>query len=410
MPMIFTVPEARGGFMSTVSIVKCADYEESSISAALNKTFENLGGVDKYIKQGMKVALKANLVMRKHPEDAATTHPALVKALVHIIQRAGATATILDSPGGPYNESLLKGVYSVCGMEKVSADTGAHLNFDLSEVKVDNPDGLYLRKVTVIKPLIDADLIINLPKLKTHGQMVYTGAVKNMFGAIAGTAKAEYHFRLARHDEFANGLIDIFLSVKPGLSIMDAVIGMEGNGPSAGNPRKIGLLLAGENAFELDMTALNAVGVNPTVVPVMKHAMDRGICPRDFKDIELTGEDINNVRISDFNLPQIKYLKNIQFFDNRLLRTMANVINPRPVFVHGKCVGCADCARSCPAKVITMKNKKPEVDLSRCIRCFCCQELCPAKAIVIKRPSIARFILAAGSSIALSSRKKKKDS
>ena len=261
----------------------------------------------------MKVALKPNLVMKKRPGEAATTHPALVHALASMIQEAGGIVTIAESPGGPYTETALRSVYSVCGMEKVARETRLRLNYDLSCIEVDNPSGKYLKKVTVIKPLLGADLVINLPKLKTHGQMVYTGAVKNMFGAVPGGLKAEYHMKMSKYDEFANALIDIFLAAKPALNIMDAVIGMDGRGPTAGNPKQIGLILAGEDAFALDLAALSIINVKPENVPVIRQGIDRGLCPGNLKDVKIIGESIEDVKVRDFVIPGLNSLKDVPF-------------------------------------------------------------------------------------------------
>ncbi|MGI6776976.1 MAG: DUF362 domain-containing protein [Acetivibrionales bacterium] len=396
--------------MNRVSIIRCDSYKEETVVSALKETFNSLGGIEKYVKPGMKVVIKANLLMKKNPSSATTTHPCIVKSLTELIMKAGASSVILaDSPGGPYTEKLLNGVYSACGMKKVSEETGLKLNYDLSEVEVENPSGKYLKKVTILKPIVDADLVINIPKLKTHGMMVFTGAVKNMFGAVPGLLKAEYHLKMAQYDEFANALIDIFLCVKPSLNIMDAVVAMEGHGPSAGNPRHMGLILASEDAFSLDLAALKIININPLDVPVMRNAKERGLWDDSRDDLQFVGETLESVRINDFDTPQLESLRDIQFLDNKYLKGFLEGLKPKPVFDYAKCTGCANCASSCPAQIIHMRDKKPCADLSKCIRCFCCQELCPAKAISIRRPvawSIAFKVGAFFAGIIMNLRKK----
>ncbi|NLO91292.1 MAG: DUF362 domain-containing protein [Elusimicrobia bacterium] len=373
--------------MSKVALAKCPDYSARNVRQALLRCLEPLGGLGYFVKPGMKVALKPNLVMKLRPEVAATTHPALVRELALMIRELGAQATIVESPGGPYTVPRLKAAYEASGIMAASEGTGLEFNYDLSEAKTDNPQAKYLKMVTVLKPLKDADLVISLSKLKTHGQMVYTGAVKNMFGAIAGPLKAEFHMRMADYDKFANAIIDIFLSVKPGLNIMDAVTGMHGRGgPTAGDPIQIGLLLASDNAFELDLTAINVVGGNPRFIPIMKEAIARGLCAGDVSGVEIAGERLDDVKIQGFRMPQADALKAITFFDHPLLKSFCEKAKPKPVFLHKKCVGCGDCAANCPAKIIKMVDRRPQADLSKCIRCFCCQELCPAKAVDISRP------------------------
>jgi len=378
--------------MGIVSIEKSPDYNIDTVTRAIEKSFERLGGVAKYIKPGMKVLIKPNLVMKKRPEDAATTHPSVVQAVSSIVRKAGGSVIIADSPGGLFTPKTLNGIYHVCGIEKAAQESGATLNFDFSEVEVDNPQGKYLKKVTILKCIADADIIINIPKLKTHGQMVYTGAVKNMFGAVHGVFKAEYHVRMPDYNEFANAIIDIFLSAKPALNIMDAVIGMDGAGPTAGNPKHIGLILAAENAFELDYTALRIIGANPLDVPVIREAMDRGLLSGE-ESMEIIGAELNEVLIKDFSIPQVDNLRAVQFFNRGILKLFVNSMKPRPDFIYELCVGCLECQKNCPANVIKVNNKKPSVELEKCIRCYCCQELCPAKAIKIKRPLLAEMVV-----------------
>lgn len=392
--MIISIEGMRD--LSRVSVVRCKDYQMEELSAALQKTFENLGGIAKFVRPGVHVVLKPNLLMEKSPEEAATTHPAFLQAIILMIQEAGGRVTIAESPGGPYTESLLKRVHSACGIDKVAEATGATLTYDLSIVEVDNPNGKYLKKLSVIKPLADADLIINMPKLKTHGSMGYTGAVKNMFGAVPGLQKAEFHMRMPKYEDFADALIDIYLSVKPTLNIMDAVVGMDGEGPSAGSPKPIGLIMAGENGFALDYAALHVVGIEPMDIPIIKQAALRGLCPKAIDEVDLVGEALEQVKIADFSAPQVKNLRTVSFFEKGPLKSAIDLMRPKPAFDKSKCIGCGDCAKSCPVHIIKMKDKRPEPDLTTCIRCFCCQELCPAKAVTIKRNKAGEFLMNKG--------------
>lgn len=374
--------------MAVVSIVKCADYEEEKVLSALKQTFDQLGGIQKYVKPGANVALKVNLLMAKRPEEVTTTHPSIVKSLIRLIQDAGGRPLIIDSPGGPYTQKDLQRIYETSGMELVAQETGAELNYDLSVVEIAHPDGKLLKRLTVLKPLVDADVVINMPKLKTHGMMVFTGAVKNLFGAIPGLTKAEFHMRMPKYEDFADALIDIFLSVKPTLNIMDAVVGMEGDGPSAGKPKTVGIILAAEDGFALDRIALKLINADPMEIPIIRQAVARGICPPDGQDIEIVGERVEEIPPVKFDIPQLNG-KGVGIIDNP---KMADRFKPRPVFNHAVCIGCADCAKNCPARVIKMVSKRPEVDLSQCIRCFCCQELCPVKAVEIRRSKFWGFV------------------
>lgn len=374
--------------MNKVSLVSCKTYARDEVVQAVKESLDNLGGIKKYIRPGMNVALKPNLLTRKAPESAAATHPEVVFAVAKLVKDAGANVKIVESPGGPYSVSMLKAVYSGCGMTRIAQEAGIDLNYDTTIVDVENPEGLYLKKVTVLKPLADADFIIDIPKLKTHGQMLYTGAVKNMFGAIPGTQKAEYHLRMHDYKDFANTLIDIFLSVKPGLVVMDAITAMEGMGPANGTPRDLGFVIASDDGFDCDLTAATLVDIKPEHIPILNMGTQRGLCKKDTGQIEIIGEDLKANIVSDFKTPPYDTLSRLDFTQRSIFGKAFKVFTPRPKFNLDKCIGCGICARSCPPKVIKMENKLPDVNLNKCIRCFCCQELCPEGAIVIKRSSL----------------------
>ena len=380
--------------MENVSLVGCDDYELKQVRRAIDKSFENIGGIDKYIKPGEKVLLKINLLMKKKPEEVTTTHPAFVRALAEKLIEHGAKVIIGDSPGGPFNERMLKGVYKVCGIEAVAEQTGAILNYDTSSIEVKAENSKLLGQLTVIGIMNEVDKVISVAKLKTHGMALFTGAVKNMFGIVPGLLKAEYHFKMPDIIDFSDALVDICEFSKPILSFMDGIIGMEGDGPSAGTPRKVGVVLASASPYHLDVVASSLIGLNPIDVPTVKRSVERGICLGNLKDIRIVGEEMESFIIREFKVPNIR---SVHFFRGKLPISLEKRLNslfqPKPVFDYTTCVGCQDCVESCPPKTIGMVNNKPVVNMDNCIRCFCCQELCPQKAVKIHRPWLLNKIM-----------------
>lgn len=374
-----------------VSLVECREYDYNLVKKSIIESFNNLGGIEKYINKGDKVLLKLNLLMKKKPEEAATTHPIFTKALAEVLIEYGAKVIIGDSPGGPFNERMLKGIYKVCGIDKIADETGAILNYNTNGIEVPNPEGKYLKNLTVAEMIKEADKVISVSKLKTHGLAVFTGAVKNMFGIVPGLIKAEYHLTMPEIEEFSDALVDICLCGKPTLSFMDGIVGMEGHGPSAGEPREIGAVLASASPYHLDVVATSIINLNPIEVPTIKRCIEREICTGTFEDIELVGEKIEKFIIEDFVIPETRTIKLVSDWMPQFVRSFIdNMTRPRPIFSHEECIGCRDCEEACPPKVINMKNNKPIVSLEGCIRCFCCQELCPKKAVKIHRPWMLR--------------------
>lgn len=376
-----------------VSLVECRNYDYKNVKKSIENSINNIGGIEKYINKGETVLLKLNLLMKKKPEEATTTHPTFVKALAEILIEYGAKVIIGDSPGGPFNERALKGIYKYCGIEEIANEVGAELNFNTNSVEVKNEKGKILKNMEVAEMVTSVDKVISVSKLKTHGMMLFTGAVKNMFGIIPGLRKAEYHFKMPKIEDFSQALLDICLYANPVLSFMDGIVGMEGAGPSAGEPRDIGVVLASSSPYHLDVVATTIVGIEPLKVPTILRSAERNIVKGSLEDIEIVGDKIDKFKVNDFKAPPIKSVHFIKDSNPTFLRSIANkLLQPKPIFNHEDCIGCRDCANNCPAKVIEMVNKKPVVNLEGCIRCFCCQELCPEKAIDIHRPILMRLL------------------
>lgn len=377
--------------MAIISVHRCKNYDEDNVYEAVEKLIDNIGGWTNYIKPGKKVVVKPNLLMFKKPEEAATTHPSVVKAVITQVQKAGGIVTIAESPGGPYNVSMLRRVYKSTGIEKVADETGAILNYDLRVKTINCGKSKYLKQIEVIKPVAEADIIINLPKLKTHTMMTYTGAVKNMFGVIAGTAKTDLHMRMPDYNKFADCILDIFLSVRPTINLMDAVYGMEGFGPTNGNPRYLGFLMASADGIALDAAATKVIQLPHEKVLVLDNAKKRGLLN---ENIQIIGEQIENIMVKDFYVPVLTDAERYDRANRGILKVLRKWLRPRPVINNDLCVGCGNCERNCPPKVITIENgKEPVIDYKNCIRCFCCHELCPHNAIVVYRSRLSRAMV-----------------
>ena len=377
-----------------VSIVPCEDYDESGVTAALRAALEPIGGLD-FVRPGMTVGVKVNLVTAMRPETAATVHPAVVCALVRLLREKGAEVVLGDSPGGIFSAPYLKVVYDVCGMRKAEA-RGARLNSDFSVTEVSFPEAALARSFPYTAWLGKVDAIIDLCKLKTHGMMGLTCAVKNFFGSIPGAQKPEFHYRYPRAEDFADMLVDLYEYSRPRLCICDAVIGMEGNGPTQGTPRKIGCLLAARSGHELDAVAAGLIGLGIRDVPTLRAAAGRGLLPEDPARIRVCG-DPARFAVADFKTVPAQSSVFFKVLGDGIPGKIADfvaarVLTPFPKLTPSACVGCGKCAQVCPAKAIALRKGKPHIDRRICIHCFCCQEFCPKGAMRPGRHLIMRLL------------------
>jgi len=379
---------------ANVVLKYCPDYT-MDVEQHLRDGLAELGGMSAFVKPGQKVLLKVNLLMKKRPEEAVTTHPSVVEAVVHLVQEAGGIPIIGDSPGGPYTVSSLQAIYTRSGLREVAERTGAILNEDVGQTTIQCSEGKIVKSLTVTNCVLNADVVIPLSKLKTHGMMTFTGAVKILFGVIPGLLKAEYHLKMFKITDFADLLVDIATWVKPTLSIMDGVVGMEGDGPSAGKPRNIGALILSTDPFALDVVATDLIGLKPEKVPTIMAARLRGLTSR-LDELQLSGDSRSLWKIEGFVIPKAvsaNFLDMVPLPGN-VKTFLLNRVRPRPIFEHAMCVGCSDCVNNCPPKALTMnENQRPIVDLEACVRCFCCQELCPHQAVKLFKPWLGRKLL-----------------
>lgn len=376
--------------MPKVYIARCDDYKYENVKKAVSDGIDCLGGIEKLIGgTGKNVAVKPNLLKAHKPEDCVTTHPSVVQAVLESVVASSNNAKVVESPSGPYTKGNLNSIYNATGIKKAAENAGAELNENFEFQDVSTPNGQSVKNLRIIKSIMDADAVVSAAKLKTHAMMTYTGAVKNLFGVVPGISKAECHFRMPSQDDFAGLIVDIADYVGPKLSVIDAVWGMEGDGPSAGDPRKIGCIILSDSPYAADIVGSRIINVPIEENPILKNAVDRGLIVED--EIELLGEDYRDFVIEDFAKPPIFHTSILSGKVPRFLEPiMGKWFLLYPVFSKKICVSCGVCVKSCPNDALKLVDGLPKLDKQKCINCFCCHELCPYKAISIKRPLLLR--------------------
>ena len=382
---------------SPVALTPCADYDAGTVRTALTAVLAPLGGLD-WVRPGMVVGIKANLVSAMKPEECATTHPSLLCALTEMLREQGAEVIIGDSPGGVYTAAFVSHVYSAAGMAACEA-VGAQLNRDFGVREASFPEARVLKSFSYTAWLDSCDAIIDFCKLKSHGMMGMSAAAKNLFGVIPGTMKPEYHFRFPDMADFARMLVDIndYFADKIKLCLVDAVEGMEGNGPTKGTPRHIGLLVASVSPHTADAVCAKLIGLTEDAVPTLPAARERGriadqvpVMAVGFDREDVTAEDC---AVSDFEHVAVRRSHLFASHGKLVSKLLESLLTSRPKLKESECIGCAKCANICPAKAITMENKKAKIQRERCIRCFCCQEFCPTGAMKVYRTPVARMLV-----------------
>jgi uncharacterized protein (DUF362 family)/Pyruvate/2-oxoacid:ferredoxin oxidoreductase delta subunit len=380
-----------------VYVVKCPDYDQ--VAVKLRELLDMMGGVQAFVSSGEKIVLKVNLLQPVEPDKAVTTHPAFVSALAKLMKQQNASVTIADSPGAGYRytKGVLDKFYKTCGMYTAAEEAGVIVNDDVTYDTVSYPDGWLIKRFEVIRPVLESDAVFNLCKFKTHMFMHMTGAVKNSFGVIPGLTKPGYHAKLLRKEQFANMMLDLSGYVAPRLSIMDAVLGMEGEGPgAAGTPRHVGLLMSAVNPLALDVVAGEIMGLQREKNPLLIAAEKRGLLPHRIEDVDIIGATIDELRIPGFKLPETIYDSGdfgyLHWWQRILAPMFKNAFTLKPVVRKELCVSCGACRDSCPVNAITMNNNKvPHIDNKKCIRCYCCHEMCKAKAIGLSKSIVYRL-------------------
>lgn len=374
--------------MSKVSIVRCQDYGFPAVYAGVKRSVDLLGGIGAFIKKGERILIKPNLLAARPIEAAVTTHPDVVRAAIRLVKDADATAIVGDSPG---IGSALK-IAEKCGIADICRDEKAELIELKTLVLVENPGGHTFKRLEVADEALKVDGIINCPKLKTHAQMLLTLGVKNLFGCVPGKRKPQWHLAAGvQSSHFASMLLDLYFFLSPRLTIMDGIIGMEGNGPGSGDPRRLGLLLASTDCLAMDSVITELLGAKTEDLPILKAALERGHKEAELRGIDVVGEAIEDIRVKSFKFPPMistNFADRLPYFIDKRLR---KALTARPHVNHNDCTLCNICVDVCPAEVM-QKTSKIGIDYDRCIRCYCCQEMCPQGAIVSKDGWLKRLI------------------
>jgi uncharacterized protein (DUF362 family)/Pyruvate/2-oxoacid:ferredoxin oxidoreductase delta subunit len=377
--------------MADVALLEQADYGTEGLIAKLNEGAALLGGWERFVKPGMKVLLKVNLIGPKSSDSAAVTHCEFVRAVGRILKSRGCEVWIGDSAGGAIAgiAPTAKGM-AVAGYEAVAAEEGFLIkNFEREGTMRVSPADAPERVYHLAKPAFDADLVINLPKLKTHAAATYTGAFKNLFGCVPGLKKAEYHRAASNTRGFGAAIADINSCVRPALHIMDGVVAMQGRGPTAGRPYPAGKILMSADPLALDAVACAMLGLDIASVPIFDSGRERGMGEWRLGAVSILGDYASPPRLKGFDVPkEIKVGPRM----GKLLGGMVAALKRRPVVDLEICRDCGSCVASCPVKAIHPETKA--IDYLKCIECLCCHEMCMFKAVELKRANRLMALIA----------------
>ncbi len=376
---------------SRVALVRCGTYDPDAVYQAVRRGLDLIGGPDGLVRPGERIVLKPNVLYGASPDKAVTTHPSVFRAVGRLLQERGAQVTYGDSPSvGPAAGHMRR-----CGLAQAAEEAGIALaDFDSGRA-VSHRDGLLIKSFVVANGVLDADGLVNLPKLKAHPLTRLTGAVKNLFGCVPGLLKSQYHVTLTDPFDFAAMLVDLGTLVRPRFSVMDGIVAMEGNGPRSGVLRQLGVLLFSTDPVALDAVACRTINVDPGVMPTAEPGEKAGLGRYRADDIELAGEALEGLVCRDFDViraPQehLSRSRTKTFIKNRTCR--------RPDIDRARCTACGSCIRMCPVDPRAVdwgrggEKKPPVYNYGRCIRCFCCQESCPEGAISSRSTLLGRLV------------------
>lgn len=372
-----------------VSIVRAHDYDYTEIYAVMEKGIELIGGLAKIVPPGSKVFVKINHLSPPSPaEKGIVTHPVFVEVVLNLLKAVGADITVGDDIQSDSGDGFqLSGFRQMCQRAGVRLINLRGVGFVETVCS-----GHFLEKVYLSKIALDADVIINLPKLKTHSLCVFTGGVKNMYGTIPSSLRQKFHGDYIRNEDFSQVVTDIFSATRPQLTIMDGIIAMEGEGPAAGSLRRLGIILTSQDAVAVDAVATKIIGLNPMDIYTTRYADERGLGVGTLQNIEVVGEGIEGVTVPDFRPPTSVANTLARIVPRGLPKFILRQLSIKPNVIERLCTVCAECQKICPTGAISLNNETAKIDYDICIECMCCHEVCRFDAIVPKRSTSGRII------------------
>lgn len=360
-----------------VYVRRCVDYDRSAVGKAVSAVLD-AGGAGERAFAGAVVLVKPNLMSAREPDRAVTTHPAVTRAVVEYFAERDCRVRVGDSPAG-----ALKGVKRVwenTGTADAALEVGAELvNFERYGSVRRRIRSRFARGVFVTRAACEADFVVSVAKLKTHSLTMMSGAVKNLFGFIPGLAKAEFHRKAPHPADFGELLVDLLPALAPDYTVVDAVVGMAGDGPASGERYPFGFVGGAPNPAQLDVFLARCLAMEPVGVDSVRVSLTRGLATPDFElegDLrldELTGRDVPG--------PTGRWLRRVP---RPVLKAVGQAATLQPVVDRRKCTACGSCVRSCPVEAITMIYGRAAIDGRKCIQCLCCNETCEYEAIPLR--------------------------
>jgi len=361
-------------------LIRNVENYDSKVEDFVREVFDEFELKDK------RVLVKPNFLLAKDGESGVITHPVVIEAVLKVVLEKGGKPFIYEIPSIGSALSAAK----KCGVDKICLDLDVEIKA-ISEFEfVENLENVHFKKLAIPVEVAKADFIVNLAKLKTHSLMGLTLGVKNMFGLVKPDLRNNMHFKTGRdRDTFAHMLIDVFSFVKPDLTILDGVVGMEGNGPTNGVPRRFGVMCASKSAFALDSAVVKMLGKKDEEIPVQRIAEKRGLNV----EFRVVGDHVyigRAIKMPDSFTGSLGSA--FGGFTKVFYPMFKGLFDAKPKIIYPKCVSCFNCMKICPAKAISVKDKKPWIDYSKCVKCFCCHEVCPEDAIEIHKTYLRKTI------------------